>query len=246
MSGEKRRTSPGNPRKRRNGGSTTGLLLLGLSLGALPCGGKDGAIIAPVALYVRLQAEPAPSVMAAVREGLADIMRPAGIHFEWRLLSDSSALDVVPRVAVITFKGTCDLSGMTPVPSKVRVLGFTHAVEGVILPFSEIDCDAVRKLIQRGLSVERPARRELLYGRAIARVLAHELYHILANTTKHGSFGIGKSAYTASELLAGYFYFEPRNVNDIRAGTMMATSQNPAHPSRPTAGAAGVPLETSH
>jgi hypothetical protein len=246
MSGEKRHTSFGDPRKRRNGGLPMGVLLLGLSLGALPCGGQDGGSIAPVALYARFQAEPAPSVMSSVRQGLADIMRPVGIRFEWRSQPNISAGEVEAELAVITFKGNCDLSGMTPLPSKAQVLGVTHAVGGVIIPFSDIDCDAVRNLIQRDLCMERPADRELLYGRAIARVLAHELYHILANTAKHGSCGIGKSAYTSSELLAEDFYFEPRNLNAIQAGTMMANLKNPAQARRSAAGAGGVALETSH
>lgn len=245
MSGEKRRTSLGGPRKRRNG-LPIGVLLLGLSLGALPCGGQDAGFIAPVALYARFQSEPAPLVMSSVREGLANIMRPVGVRFEWRSLPNSEAGEVAAQLVMITFTGDCNLSTMNPAPSKAGVLGFTHAVAGVIIPFSDIDCDAVRGLIQRDLTLERPARREFLFGRAIARVLAHELYHILANTAKHGSCGIGKSTYTSNELLADDFFFEPRSVNAIQGGTMMANLKNPAHARRSTVGADGVAAGTSH
>ena len=245
MSGEKRRTSLGGPRKRRNG-LPIGVLLLGLSLGALPCGGQDAGFIAPVALYARFQSEPAPLVMSSVREGLANIMRPVGVRFEWRSLPNSEAGEVAAQLVMITFTGDCDLSTMNPAPSKAGVLGFTHAVAGVIIPFSDIDCDAVRGLIQRDLTLERPGRRELLFGRAIARVLAHELYHILANTAKHGHGGIGKSTYTANELVADDFLFEPRNLNAIKGGKFMANLKNPAHARHLNAAPAGAASDAAH
>jgi hypothetical protein len=190
--------------------------------------------------------EPAGAVMSSVRDQLAEIMRPVGLRFEWRSLPDGEPGEVTAQLAVITFKGHCDLADMSPLSSTPGVLGTTHAVGGVIIPFSDIDCDGIRNLVKRDLIMERPARREFLYARAIARVLAHELYHILANTTKHGSGGIGKSTYTPNELLADDFHFEPRNVDAIQDGRIMANLKNPAHARRSTTGAGGVPPGTPH
>ena len=52
--------------------------------------------------------------------------------------------------------------------------------------------------------------REEAYGRALGRVLAHELYHIFANTAAHSSSGAGKSKFTVQELLSPEFVFEGR------------------------------------
>jgi hypothetical protein len=41
-------------------------------------------------------------------------------------------------------------------------------------------------------------------------VLAHELYHIFANTTRHGSDGVGREYYNADDLLTADFQFEAR------------------------------------
>jgi hypothetical protein len=50
------------------------------------------------------------------------------------------------------------------------------------------------------------------FGRALGRVLAHELYHIFANTTRHGSDGVGREYYNVEDLLAAGFQFETREL----------------------------------
>ncbi len=52
--------------------------------------------------------------------------------------------------------------------------------------------------------------REGAYGRALGRVLAHELYHIFGNTTHHASEGVAKESYTVQDLLTEEFQFEAK------------------------------------
>jgi hypothetical protein len=87
-------------------------------------------------------------------------------------------------------------------------LGRTQVSDGVVLPFSDIDCDGIRSFVRfRLLHMDR-AYRDEAYGRAVARVLAHELYHVFANTRQHASGGVGRASYTAEELLSPVFRFE--------------------------------------
>jgi len=60
-------------------------------------------------------------------------------------------------------------------------------------------------------------QRDLAFGRAMGRVLAHELYHILANEKGHDRTGIAKPVITAQELLAGSIRFQPKQVRTLRA-----------------------------
>jgi hypothetical protein len=46
--------------------------------------------------------------------------------------------------------------------------------------------------------------------------VAHELYHIFANTHHHASDGIAKAAYTVQELLADDFVFEEAQCRTLR------------------------------
>jgi hypothetical protein len=89
-------------------------------------------------------------------------------------------------------------------------LGWTHVSDGQILPFTDVSCDRIREFVQSGLLTYRAEDREEKYGRALGRVLAHELYHIFANTTRHGSVGVAKESYNVQDLLANDFRFEAK------------------------------------
>jgi hypothetical protein len=118
---------------------------------------------------------------------------------------------------VIHFKGTCDADDLAPVDGYPGPLGWTHISDGEILPFSDINCDGIRLFLQRDLLRVPEINRPEMYGRALARVLAHELYHIFAKTTKHAAWGIGKPAYTVQELLSHKFQFEKKECDLLRA-----------------------------
>ena len=185
------------------------VLSVAMLLAVVPAfGGQQGVQLAPVALYTSFQQDP-PSdpVLAAMRTELTDIMSPMGLRFEWRFLQNATGGDVSVELAVVTFKGSCDLSRPTVRALHSGPLGWTHISEGAILPFADIDCDGLRSFLQPGLLGMRPAEREGAFGRAVARVVAHELYHIFANTQHHGSEGVGKAAYSIQNLLSDDFQF---------------------------------------
>ena len=69
-----------------------------------------------------------------------------------------------------------------------------------ILPFIDVNCEGARLFIQRSLVGLPAPSRDAAYGRAVARVFAHELYPFLANTKGHASGGPAKAAYSAEEL----------------------------------------------
>ncbi len=184
------------------------MLMWCLLLGVTPAIGSDQPVEAPVVLYEKFEKPASESVMRAMRAELSQVMEPLGFRFEWRELSAAGGADVVSELAVITFRGRCDTTGMvarTIVPS---ALGWTHMSDGVILPFSEVDCNRVRDFVQRVLAPETAKVRDELFGKALARVLAHELYHVFGNTTHHASCGVAKASYSVTDLLSRDFQFE--------------------------------------
>jgi hypothetical protein len=74
--------------------------------------------------------------------------------------------------------------------------------DGKVLPFSEVACDRVVQLLP-----DAPNRQSIL-GKALARVLAHELYHALADVTRHASEGIAKATLAAVDLATGTIKFD--------------------------------------
>lgn len=190
-------------------------LMVVLALGALPAFG--GSPLAPIRLYVQFQHQPSDLVLDTIQEELANIMEPAGMGFDWRSLAASMGNEVSVELAVIHFKGTCAANDLTPIDGFPGPLGWTHMSDGEILPFADINCDGVRLFIQRELLRQPEGLREAAYGRAVARVLAHELYHIFAKTTKHASSGVGKPAYSAQDLVSAKFLFGNKECDRLRA-----------------------------
>jgi hypothetical protein len=192
-------------------------LFLCLALGALPafCGGQPHPG-ARITLYTEFQEQPPDRVVQALEDELESVFGPTGLHVRWRSLAQNHGDEVSAQLAVIRFKGKCDVSHLEPTDGYSGPLGWTHLTDGVILPFSSINCDGIRIFTRRGLLGIDPENREEAYGRALARVLAHELYHILANTTTHATWGIARAAYTVHELLSQSLQFEPKQCEVLR------------------------------
>jgi len=210
----------------------TQLVIVLLALAAAPGGTRlpaPPAEVAPIALYTQFQQEPPQAVTDALRDELEFIMAPLGLRFEWRSLPNVRGDEIAVELAVLTFKGRCDVTGLLPRTTNPGALGWTHVSDGVILPFSDIDCDHVRGFLQKQLLQQPVQEREPAFGRALGRVVAHELYHIFANTHKHGSEGVGKPAYTVKELLDDAFRFEDREGDALRATTPRVKPQPGPH-----------------
>jgi hypothetical protein len=185
-------------------------LLLFTALAMLPLGAAPGARLAPITIYSNFQQQTSAAVLNALQHEVQAIMSPMGLYFKWLDLSTNRGNQPALELAVITFKGRCDLTGTVPPDANPGALGWTHVSDGVILPFADVDCTAVRAFLQRDLLSSRAEESAAIFGRALGRVLAHELYHIFANTRHHGAEGVGREFYTVHDLLTADFHFEAR------------------------------------
>ena len=192
------------------------LVLFCLLAGVFPGWSETrGARFAPITLYTQFEQAPPGGVLKALQDEVASIMAPIGIRFEWRDLGKTGGHEVSAELAVVTFKGRCDAAGLLTRSKFEGALGWTHVSDGQILPFTDVSCDRVREFVQTGLLAFRVEDREAKYGRALGRVLAHELYHIFANTLRHGS-GVAKESYSVQDLLADDFQFEAKETRMLQ------------------------------
>jgi hypothetical protein len=67
------------------------------------------------------------------------------------------------------------------------------------------------------LSKDAAAQRDFYYGRALARVIAHELYHIVMRTTDHSRNGVSRSCFSTADLVTERFVFEDAVLAQLRA-----------------------------
>jgi hypothetical protein len=175
------------------------------------------AVPAVITLYTQFQVEPPPAVLEGLQSEVDHIMEPIGLHFEWRDLNATRGEEVTAELAVVTVKGRCDVAGLGLRSKAEGALGFTHMSDEQILPFAELNCDRLRNFVQAEVITMPSEEREPAFGRALGRVLAHELFHIFANTTKHG-WGISKESYTVRDLVGDDFQFQHKETLVLRAG----------------------------
>ncbi|HLK63106.1 MAG TPA: hypothetical protein VKU19_06680 [Bryobacteraceae bacterium] len=219
------------------------LFVLMLTLGVMPgvSQNRQTPSVAPIALYTHFDQEPPKGVVDALHDELESIMSPLSLTFEWRSLDTVRGNELSVELAVLTFKGDCSTAHLQPHhANNPGALGWTHVSDGAILPFSDVECDRIRAFVQKDLLMVHAVDREEVFGRALARVVAHELYHIFANTSHHGSCGIGKSAYSVQDLLADDFQFEDRESNALRTSKAHWALEMAAHGT-----VASAPISTS-
>jgi hypothetical protein len=163
--------------------------------------------VRPVTIYTQFAHPPAVVSIEEMKIELDAIMVPLDLQFDWRSLEQASGREASAELVVVSFKGECQ-SEWRPQQLQKGPLGWTHMADGAILPFADVDCDRIRDLMTHSLAMAVPPERARMLGRAMARVLAHELYHFLMNTTRHSSSGIAKASYTAAELTCPYLRFD--------------------------------------
>jgi len=165
-----------------------------------------GGPIAPFTLFTQFEHEPPRPVLNSLKQELTNILSAVGMPPEWRTLGASPG-PPSSSLAVANFKGRCNIDGLLNERQEIGMLGWTHITDGQVLPFCGVDCDRVRAFLARPLLQVQAREREQAYGQALARVLAHELYHIVTETRHHSPSGVAEAAFTEKDLLREQFSF---------------------------------------
>jgi hypothetical protein len=142
----------------------------------------------------------APSIKEMQREASA-IIRTSGIRLDWRSRSeaaDSTFNDLV----VMTFKGTCIFNPMPIVVDELGPYAITRTTGGEVQPFGEVDCDHIVASLHSAMAGGDFAKADMLLGRALGRVVAHELVHMLTKSKQHAKAGVEKASLSARQLIA--------------------------------------------
>lgn len=168
-----------------------------------------------VGIYADFQYAPPPVVRQALREEAAALLVPAGAVLDWRSSSRTERSEQWPAVATITFEGHCEDDGYATTTPHPWVFGRAYVVAGRIVPYGTIECDTIRTFLAGTLASMESQRRAAVYGRAVGRILAHELFHILTGAKRHSLGGIGKSGLTVAELIGDESEFHDPKIDQL-------------------------------
>ena len=179
-----------------------------------------------ITVYTQFDHPYSTTAMDVMRQELGAIMSPLGLDFTWRDLNAAHGNEVSVELVVVTFKGKCEIDSESYPSGETGALGWTHISDGTILPFSDVDCDKIRRFIGSEVRALDPKARDIAYGRAVGRVLAHELYHVFTNTTRHASWGVAKAFYTSKDLVSERFQFQEKDTTALRSGKLKTLLRN--------------------
>lgn len=147
--------------------------------------------------------------LAEMKRETAFILKEAGLVIDWRLRSGVGH-DAFANLILVELKGEC-VADQSRRPQSVRgPLAFSHTTSTSVMRFADIQCDAVRRLVG--------STNGLILGKALGRVLAHELWHILGNTFAHGENGVAQRALSVEQLISGRLDLDAADLGRFRLG----------------------------
>jgi hypothetical protein len=173
----------------------------------------------PITVLLQFEGDYSDVSIAEMGRELNSIMKDAGVRFDFKQLKDVGSNESFSDLVVVKFRGKCQMEAMPPYLYDERgPLAFTHTSDGVVLPFSEVACDRVRESVTSAMwaNDHNRDRADVLLGRALGRVVAHEMYHFVANTHKHGSKGVARTSLTGGQLIADRLELESRDAQKLR------------------------------
>jgi hypothetical protein len=170
----------------------------------------------PVTLVLQFDQPYSTESLAVMEREVASIVSESGIRVDWRLLTDLHSSDSFETLVVVHFHGACNMEPASSSIDQRTYYGFTYISDGSVLPFSEVECDKISNSIRPAISKQQWRERDSLLGRALGRVLAHELFHMLAKTQHHADEGVTKSSLSAAQLISDKLSMTPADLEKLK------------------------------
>lgn len=198
-------------------------VLLGIVSSQEPCSAASASpprVAPPLTVLIDFEAPHSDTSLKALSDSLNKLLSPGGISVNVQLKADLPLNPQFGQLVVFKMKGSCSLN---PLPSAAKSpmadigpLASAFTSDGEVLHFGEVQCDRVRRSLQRIPGFSRSLKNQQAYGSALAIVIAHEVYHMLGNATQHTRDGLTKSELSASELFDSRLILSPSAVSTLR------------------------------
>ncbi len=163
-----------------------------------PAAASETPADSKVVLILRYDRHPSAVATRALTRELTSVMHQA--HVDLDLLTSVPAGLEASRLVTVNMHGYCGMDGSSEQARNRSPLGSTSVAEGQMLPFVTIDCNKIRASLASVVGTGSPQEHQILYGRAVAKVMAHELYHVLAEASQHTETGVTQGELSPSEL----------------------------------------------
>lgn len=156
----------------------------------------------------------------ALRQELGRILKPARLKVDLRIKSEVPPSAQFGELVVFKMRGACTMNALPigALSDERGALAMTYSVDGQLLPFGAVECDRVRESLQQVLGSGNPEEHQSAFGVALARVMAHEMYHMIGRCAAHTKDGITKESLSGRELAARALPLPANAANALRSG----------------------------
>ena len=173
-----------------------------------------GSLLPPVFATDRIPSEPdvtivldfkgawSPVAIQAMEREASQIIGVSGIRLGWTNPADA-VHSTFANLVVMRFRGSCNYAPNAGAheTDQPGAYASTRTTNGEVQPFGDVDCDRVSSSVHAAMFGGDYANPAMLVGRALGRVVAHELVHMLTKSNRHSAEGVQKAALSGQELI---------------------------------------------
>jgi hypothetical protein len=199
--------------------ATFGAILLSPLSGETRWAG-DESLPPRVGIFLDFDREPLPAAIQEMEREVGVLLADTGARFSWLMLNKDARSQTFDDLAVLRFRGNCHMPArglLAAVDGAKVTLGSTEVASGLVTSYSDVECDQITACIASLLQSSCEPDRQVAFRRALGRVVAHELYHILARTKKHTQTGISRSVQSPFDLIKDHFQLDRQALLLLRA-----------------------------
>jgi len=169
----------------------------------LPAGGEGLASLSGSVTVVMESEKPLPSeAVLALKKEIDRLFASTRLRIDWVSRGETGLGFEAADIVVVRLRGDCRAPSMPAgPPDELGPLAWTHVSHGTVLPFSEVECERVTRAAHSALIGGERVRAQQMVGRALGRVVAHELIHIFLQQKSHAAKGIFRRGLTPRQLV---------------------------------------------
>lgn len=157
----------------------------------------------PVVVLLQFDQKPNLPVVNSLHEELESLFEGAGIRLDLRHIETRPLRRKSERAAVVHFsKGCAPPVAIRRREAEVKALAHVHQAGKRVLDLVEVNCRNVSEYISTAITTSDLGRLDMLYGRALARVVSHELLHWMLNERNHTKSRLFCPHVQAHDLIA--------------------------------------------
>ena len=190
----------------------------------------DAPRSARIGVFLDFDHDPSQSLVQTMEREVGAVLAATGAQLSWLKLHTDSQTETFDDLAVLRFQGSCrtEEPSRQVSPRAERItLASTDISSDSIGSYGSVLCDQIKTHISSLLDAPELRDREIVLGRALGRVVAHELYHILAKTEEHTVGGITRALQTPFDLVKENFHLDRQALQWLRQRLQIAKAASP-------------------